>query len=578
MNRTIQMTAELPEVLVELSSALTQSGTAIILLAPDLLISPVVLSPVTENALAGTCAAVRPHRQGNIRIAHHGISAVANSFHHINAGNAQSVGAVRIDPSDFPRAHVAIADLEKAIHSGVITADSSEVVELVLAALARGQIGVRAVELIDAPWFRSPEDVTVSKAQIAAMPQSRIRGLQANRVDDGFYSTFVVRKLSKPLSSVAIKLRMSPNLVTVISFIVGVAAALSFAQGARWALVLGAFLLQLSLILDCVDGEVARATHRFSVIGAWLDASTDRVKEYAVYAGLATGAVVNGVASQLAWCVAVILMIVQTARHMGDYNFAAIQKMREAALPFASIIDPQDPWGDGAATFSVRVNSRSGVRWVKKVIHMPIGERWLVLSVVAAVLTPLFALYSLLALTSLAWLYTLMGRVLRTRRWAKTTVGVDLICAQLDNGPLFDSLPKFLRRLPGSRWNWANPMINRLIEMGVVAGIAIVWFPQWITLAFGYLFIIAFHHYDNLYRALARSQAPRWLTWGALGRDSRMIIVVIAALIGITAFYDALNLGVAWLFMWCVIVASAQYLNVQSSPAQATSTQKGEHS
>ncbi|MBT5183400.1 MAG: CDP-alcohol phosphatidyltransferase family protein, partial [Actinobacteria bacterium] len=491
---------------------------------------------------------------------------------------AQSVGAVRIDPSDFPRAHVAIADLEKAIHSGVITADSSEVVELVLAALTRAQIGVRAVELIDAPWFRSPEDVTVSKAQIAAMPQSRIRGLQANRVDDGFYSTFVVRKLSKPLSSVAIKLRMSPNLVTVISFIVGVAAALSFAQGARWALVLGAFLLQLSLILDCVDGEVARATHRFSVIGAWLDASTDRVKEYAVYAGLATGAVVNGVASQLAWCVAVILMIVQTARHMGDYNFAAIQKMREAALPFASIIDPQDPWGDGAATFSVRVNSRSGVRWVKKVIHMPIGERWLVLSVVAAVLTPLFALYSLLALTSLAWLYTLMGRVLRTRRWAKTAVGVDLICAQLDNGPLFDSLPKFLRRLPGSRWNWANPMINRLIEMGVVAGIAIVWFPQWITLAFGYLFIIAFHHYDNLYRALARSQAPRWLTWGALGRDSRMIIVVIAALIGITAFYDALNLGVAWLFMWCVIVASAQYLNVQSSPAQATSTQKGEHS
>ena len=578
MNRTIQMTAELPEVLVELSSALTQSGTAIILLAPDLLISPVVLSPVTENALAGTCAAVRPHRQGNIRIAHHGISAVANSFHHINAGNAQSVGAVRIDPSDFPRAHVAIADLEKAIHSGVITADSSEVVELVLAALTRAQIGVRAVELIDAPWFRSPEDVTVSKAQIAAMPQSRIRGLQANRVDDGFYSTFVVRKLSKPLSSVAIKLRMSPNLVTVISFIVGVAAALSFAQGARWALVLGAFLLQLSLILDCVDGEVARATHRFSVIGAWLDASTDRVKEYAVYAGLATGAVVNGVASQLAWCVAVILMIVQTARHMGDYNFAAIQKMREAALPFAPIIDPQDPWGDGAATFSVRVNSRSGVLWVKKVIHMPIGERWLVLSVVAAVLTPLFALYSLLALTSLAWLYTLMGRVLRTRRWAKTTVGVDLICAQLDNGPLFDSLPKFLRRLPGSRWNWANPMINRLIEMGVVAGIAIVWFPQWITLAFGYLFIIAFHHYDNLYRALARSQAPRWLTWGALGRDSRMIIVVIAALIGITAFYDALNLGVAWLFMWCVIVASAQYLNVQSSPAQATSTQKGEHS
>lgn len=575
MNHTINTAAELSEVLAELSSALLRSGTAIILLAPDLLISPLVLSPITENALVGTCAAVRPHREGNIRIAHHGISAVATSFHHIKTGNAQSVGAVRIDPRDFPRAQVAITDLEQAVHSGDITADSGEVAELVLAALTRAQIKVRAVELIDAPWFRSPQDRSASQAQIEVMSESRIRGLQANRVDDGFYSTFIVRKLSKPLSALAIKLRISPNLVTAISFIVGVAAALSFAQGDRWALILGALLLQLSLILDCVDGEVARATTRFSVIGAWLDASTDRVKEYAVYAGLAAGAVVNGVESQLAWGVALILMIVQTARHMGDYNFAAIQKMRETALPLALIADPQDPWGDGPATFSVRANGRTGVRWVKKVIHMPIGERWLVLSVVAAVLTPLWALGALLALTSLAWLYTLVGRVLRTRKWAKTAVGVELICAQLDNGPLFDSLSAVLRKAPGSRWNWANPMINRLIEMGIVAGIAIAWFPQWISLAFGYLFIIAFHHYDNLYRALARSQAPRWLTWGALGRDSRTIIVVIAALIGIKAFYDALNLGVAWLFMWCVIVASAQYLNAQNSPAEAASTQKG---
>jgi hypothetical protein len=53
---------------------------------------------------------------------------------------------------------------------------------------------------------------------------------------------------------------------------------------------------------------------------------------------------------------------------------------------------------------------------------------------------------------------------------------------------------------------------------------------------------------------------------------------MIAALIGITAFYDALNLGVAWLLMWCVIVASAQYLNAQSSPEKAASTRKGAHS
>jgi len=563
VNLEINTSADISVVLAELSMSLEQSNSPIILLAPDLLISSLVLGPITQSVRAGTGAAVRPQRDGNIRISHHGVSAVATSFHHINAGNAESVGAIRIHPSDFPAAHTAVGELTQAIDSGAISPSEYEVTELVLAALTRCQINVGAVELIDAPWFRSAGDVDAAQVQIEGMPEFRIRALQANRVDDGFYSTFVVRKLSKPLSALAIKARLSPNLVTVISFIVGMAAALSFAQGTRWALILGALLLQLSLILDCVDGEVARATHRFSVIGAWLDASTDRVKEYSAYAGLAAGAVVTGVASQLAWSVALILMIVQSARHMGDYNFAAIQKMREAALPPASIRDPRDPWGESAATFSVRVNSRTSLRWVKKVIHLPIGERWLILSVVAAVFTPLLALESLLALTSLAWLYTLIGRVIRTLRWEKLPVGGELITAQLDNGPILDSLPYMFRRNPTSRWNWANPMINRVIEMGIVAFIAMAWFPQWITLAFGYLFIVAFHHYDNLYRALAGSRSPRWITWGALGREGRTIIVLIASLVGITAFYDALNIGVAWLFMWCVIIASAQYLSAR---------------
>lgn len=563
MSRIINTNAKVSEVLADLRTALENSDSAIILIAPDLLISPLVLSPITENSLAGTCAAVRPQRDGNLRIAHHGVSAVATSFHQINAGNAQSVGAIRIHPRDFPAAASAVNELAQVIETGAITPGDCEVTELLLAALTRSQINVRAVELIDAPWFRSTVDLDTAQAEIRLMSDSRIRALQANRVDDGFYSTFIVRKLSKPLSVLAIKLRMSPNFVTIISFIVGIAAALSFAQGDRWFLILGALLLQLSLILDCVDGEVARATHRFSVIGAWLDASTDRVKEYAAYAGLAAGAVVMGVQSQLAWGIALILMIVQTARHMGDYNFAAIQKMREAALPQVSLLDPHDPWGEAYATFSVRVNSRSSLRWFKKVIHMPIGERWLVLSAVAAIFTPLAALIALLALTSLAWLYTLIGRVVRTRRWEKLPVGVELIIAQRDNGPILDSLPQVFRREPTSRWNWANPMINRLIEMGAVTIIAMIWYPQWITLAFGYLFIVAFHHYDNMYRALAGSRAPRWITWGALGREGRTIIVVIAALIGITAFYDALNVGVAWLFMWCVIIASAQYLSAR---------------
>ena len=147
-------------------------------------------------------------------------------------------------------------------------------------ALVRGGVPVRAVGLVDVPWYRDPDDRIAAEAAVRGVSEARIRQLQANRLDDGFYSTFVVRRLSKPLTRLALRLGWSPNAITLLSFAVGLLAAASFAVGDRWALVLGAVLLQASLVIDCVDGEVARATRRFTALGAWLDASTDRVKEF----------------------------------------------------------------------------------------------------------------------------------------------------------------------------------------------------------------------------------------------------------------------------------------------------------
>jgi hypothetical protein len=75
-----------------------------LIIAPDLLISPLVLTPITEDNFAKTSAATRPQHDGNLRIAHHEIAAVATGFHRITTGNAQSVGAVRIEAKDFAAA------------------------------------------------------------------------------------------------------------------------------------------------------------------------------------------------------------------------------------------------------------------------------------------------------------------------------------------------------------------------------------------------------------------------------------------------------------------------------------------
>jgi hypothetical protein len=92
--------------------------------------------------------------------------------------------------------------------------------------------------------------------------------------------------------------------------------------------------------------------------------------------------------------------------------------------------------------------------------------------------------------------------------------------------------------------------------MGLVA--AIVLGGTFLPLAFGYLFIVAYHHYDTLYRALQGSVSPRWLTWLALGWDGRTILVLIA--LGVGALALELRAASIWLLAVCVILASVQWL------------------
>jgi len=95
---------------------------------------------------------------------------------------------------------------------------------------------------------------------------------------------------------------ITPNQVTIISFLVGVAAAACFGSGARPMLIAGAILLQLSLVLDCVDGQLARLKNQSSEKGAWLDLATDIIKVFSVYFGLSYGAAhVKGDYSFFAW-------------------------------------------------------------------------------------------------------------------------------------------------------------------------------------------------------------------------------------------------------------------------------------
>ena len=60
---------------------------------------------------------------------------------------------------------------------------------------------------------------------------------------------------------------ITPNQVTYLSVLVGFASGYSFSQGNSISSIFGGLLLELTLVLDCVDGQLARSKNMASDFG-----------------------------------------------------------------------------------------------------------------------------------------------------------------------------------------------------------------------------------------------------------------------------------------------------------------------
>lgn len=498
-----------------------------------------------------------------VRVAQRRVASAGSAVHTVSGPTGVALGAVVLDSRDI---EAAAAALRTAARTAEALGWQADPLDITLVALVRAQVAIGAVGAVG-PVLRGgdPRQRDRVFADLAAIDEARVLLERANRPDDGFYSTFVLRRASKPLTSLALRLGLSPNQVSLFSLAVGLSAAACFAVGAWWGLLAGALLLQASLIIDCVDGEVARFTRSFSDLGAWIDASSDRVKEYAAYAGLAAGSLRSG---EDIWALAALVMILQTLRHVGDYDFSRVQRIREGWVPALPLDQASDggTFGAGATLeLSARMNTDDRVRWAKKVLRMPIGERWLVLSVGAVTIGPRGTMLILLALGSIALVYTLAGRVLRSRTWHHPAdrSGAWLLAPQLDLGPMGSAVWARAGRgrdpLAGA-FGWAWPMGLRLLELGVAWVAVVVVVPASGAWLFAWVFVVVFHHYDTLYRALGGSAPPRWLVWVGLGWDGRTVAVLVAAVLGAAALSGLLAWGSLVLGLLFVVVASGQWI------------------
>ncbi|WP_431899278.1 DUF5941 domain-containing protein [Micromonospora chalcea] len=525
------------------------------------------------------------------------------------AGAAPDAPDARLnDPASVPDARLSdaasapdarLTDPASAPGVGATDGGPRNAVDRLVADLAaRGTlIFAQRVRLLVAHRVGDEAQRAAAEAAVAAVDEDRAELKLSVKERDDFFTTFFVSTWSPYVTKAAARIGIGPTGVTMVSVAFAVAAAVLFGVGGRPALVAGAVLLYLGFVLDCVDGQLARYTRHFSAWGGWLDTMADRFKEYVVYAGLGFGATHAGF--RYGWALALAAMTLQTVRHMTDTWYGALHD-EAARRPKVVTADAGGIGGKlNAASTRVQADTGSVSYWLKRTVVFPIGERWALIAIAAALFGPLVALVAVLVWGALAFAYTGGLRTLRAR-WMRVPVMATVDAGlHRDDGLLARTLPTARRPLLlavlgalGSAgtlvwallavhgggdlpvWvpvlalvlllgaaqasraphegslDWLVPAALRAAEylFAIAVGVA-GRAPAW--LIFGYVLVLTLHHYDLTARLEKRQSAPP-LHAATLGWPGRSLLLAI----GLIAGYASIALATLGAYLLVVFVAS----------------------
>jgi hypothetical protein len=237
--------------------------------------------------------------------------------------------------------------------------------------------------------------------------------------------------------------------------------------------------------------------------------------------------------------------------------------------------------GVSAATLGLSrlLDRPPGIHWIKKMIVFPIGERFAAISLTAAVWKPQVTFVVLLVWGGVAVVYSVGAHVAHSVASSRLAVhgSPSAALAFRDDGPVAVALSRlvsvplpasllvllgavplvvavavggaFVRhwalapglfslvvlgaasaRRPVGRFDWAVSGMLRGLEYGLLLWMAVLAHGDAVKACFALLAVLAFHHYDAVYRLRQDARpAPPWLRIAG-GWDGRLVLAYIALL------------------------------------------------
>lgn len=188
-----------------------------------------------------------------------------------------------------------------------------------------GHVRVLSTETNRSHWYQDVRDAV----DVKAAERKLFNSLKGEF--EGLVDRFFNRKVSRWFTRIFLAAGLSPNVITILATLVGLAAATCFGLGTYSAGIVAALLFQLAAIIDCCDGEVARLTFTESPFGAKLDIAMDNVVHMAIFAGIAAGSYLRLAGTDGAWVPLVLGSVAVLGNGLSFWLVTRAQKIKSSS-------------------------------------------------------------------------------------------------------------------------------------------------------------------------------------------------------------------------------------------------------
>lgn len=116
-----------------------------------------------------------------------------------------------------------------------------------------------------------------------------IEQIKKANLEDTFFGMYFYRKIATYFTYFLAKTRLSPNQISILSLTFALLGVLFFSFGGYTNFIIGAILIQIGMILDYSDGQIARLKKLGTRRGAWFDVILGMIQNNLIILGIVLG-------------------------------------------------------------------------------------------------------------------------------------------------------------------------------------------------------------------------------------------------------------------------------------------------